>query len=78
MIRIGEVFCNTLHETICIELSCASFITSDLDCTGAAHQKYRKDFVNLTNLNIFMSFLNSSLSWSEIQPILPKMSSFFS
>lgn len=50
--RIGEVF--VIHETICIELSCASFITGDLDCTGAAHQKYCKDFVNLANLNIFV------------------------
>lgn len=52
--RVGEVFCNTLYETICIELSCVSFITGDLDCTGAAHQKYCKDFVDLANLNIFM------------------------
>lgn len=50
--RIGEVF--VVHETICIELSCASFITADLDCTGAAHQNDCKDFVNLANLNIFM------------------------
>lgn len=76
-IRIGEVFCSTLQETICIQLSYASFITSDLDCTGAAHQKYCKVFVNLTNLNIWwempVAFLNSSSSLSEMQPLLPKM-----
>lgn len=31
-------FCNTLRETICIELSCNSFNVCVLGCTGASHQ----------------------------------------
>lgn len=42
MVRIGEVFCNTLHETVCIELSCDSFVISDLGCIGVAYQNIAK------------------------------------